>query len=372
MKYEFEVPNGEYMIELYFIEPWLGIGGGMKATGMRLFDVAINGNTVLNDLDIWNEAGTNTALKKTVKAKSINGKLVISFSESKAGQAVISAIAIASTEQKIKPVAKIPIINIKRCNGCILKSWLDVGDKIYMYSPVSFNNLPSNLYGADWLQINEKQIDEPVSFMVNKEMDVFVAYKKSVLLADPNKIPGNTNTEIVTDEKGGTVYEVFKQRYKKDTEVILNVNEQNIIALVPVNNMQPAYDLKPITQYKTNVVKLVEGAFKDSANGRYCAVVKTSNPTTIDYLIQTGVGDRYSVTVKYFYSKEQTVKGKWQLIDAGGTMMQEEPVTFTFTRPGKWNQFTINTSSQINAGNYTLRLIVENGEGLALSGIDMQ
>jgi beta-galactosidase len=152
----------------------------------------------------------------------------------------------------------------------------------------------------------------------------------------------------------------------------MNLNSDFIIAIQPSNNMQPAYDLKPITQYKTNVVKISEGAIKDSANGRYCAVVKTNNQTIIYYPIQTGVGDRYSVTVKYFYDKEQTIKGKWQLIDAGGTMMQEEPVTFNFTRPGKWNQFTINTSSQINAGNYTVRLILENAAGIAVSGIEIQ
>ena len=38
----FDFPDGEYLVELYFIEPWLGIGGGMNAKGMRLFDVAIN------------------------------------------------------------------------------------------------------------------------------------------------------------------------------------------------------------------------------------------------------------------------------------------------------------------------------------------
>ncbi len=136
--------------------------------------------------------------------------------------------------------------------------------RVYQHSPTVINALPSNLYGADWLQINQKQIDEPVSVFVNEDMDVFIGYKKSALIAEPNKMSGNTNTEIVTDEKGGTVYEVFKQRYKKNSEVMLNVNEQNIIAFLPVNNMQPAYDLKPIVQYKTNVVKLSEGAGKDS------------------------------------------------------------------------------------------------------------
>ena len=64
--------------------------------------------------------------------------------------------------------------------------------------------------------------------------------------------------------------------------------------------------------------------------------------------------------------------GKLQLIDAGNTMMLEEPVSFTFTREGKWNQFTINTGSQINAGNYKVRLVIEKAKGLAISGIDVQ
>lgn len=372
LKYAFDVREGEYIIELYFIEPWLGIGGGMKASGMRLFDVAVNGKTVLNDLDIWTEAGTNTALKKVIKAKSVNGKIIISFPESKAGQAVISAIAIASLDNKLKAVPKKSLIDIKRCNGCFLKSWLDIGDKLYEHSVISFNSLPSGLYGADWLQVNQKQIDELISVIVNEDMDVLVGYKKSALVDESNIMSGKTNTEILTDEKEGTVYQIFKQRYKKGSEVVLNANEQNIIAFVPVTDMQPAYDLKPVTQFRTNAVKPNESIVKDSVNGRLCAVVKTNNTTAVDYAIQTGVGDRYSLTVKYFYGKEQELKGKLQLLDAGGTMMQEEPVSFTFTRAGKWNQFTINTSSQINAGNYTVRLIVERAEGLAFSSIDVQ
>jgi hypothetical protein len=52
LKYEFPVADGEYLIEFYFIEPWLGTGGGMDCTGMRLFDIAVNGKTVIKDLDI--------------------------------------------------------------------------------------------------------------------------------------------------------------------------------------------------------------------------------------------------------------------------------------------------------------------------------
>jgi len=76
--------------------------------------------------------------------------------------------------------------------------------------------------------------------------------------------------------------------------------------------------------------------------------------------------------MKYFYGKQVTIQGKLQLIDAGGTMMHEEEVQFNFTQAGKWNQFTINTGNMINAGNYKVKLMLENAEGLAISGIDIQ
>jgi hypothetical protein len=48
------------------------------------------------------------------------------------------------------------------------------------------------------------------------------------------------------------------------------------------------------------------------------------------------------------------------------------PVSFTFTNPGKWNQFTVNTSNMINAGNYVVKLVLENAKDLVISGIDIQ
>ena len=57
----------------------------------------------IDDLDIWAEAGHDNAFKQVVDAKITGGELKISFPEVKAGQAVISAIAIASKNQRIKP-----------------------------------------------------------------------------------------------------------------------------------------------------------------------------------------------------------------------------------------------------------------------------
>ena len=98
MWYDFLVPDGDYRIELYFAEPWHGRSGSISDDyeGLRIFDVAVNGEMVIDDLDPWAEAGYLGAMKRIVTAKANNGRLRISFPEVKAGQAVIAAIAIAA------------------------------------------------------------------------------------------------------------------------------------------------------------------------------------------------------------------------------------------------------------------------------------
>jgi len=105
LAYRFPLPDGKYRLELYFIEPWHGTGSGKggDCAGLRLFDVSANGKILLNDLDIWAESGHDVALKKTFRVKVQGGFLNLEFPEIKAGQAVLSAIAIASRDKSIKP-----------------------------------------------------------------------------------------------------------------------------------------------------------------------------------------------------------------------------------------------------------------------------
>jgi len=90
-----------YRIELYFVEPWHGKQASEEADyeGLRIFDVAVNGKTVVDDLDPWAEAGFCGSLKRVVYAQAKDGKLRISFPEVKSGQAVICGIAVASKHQ---------------------------------------------------------------------------------------------------------------------------------------------------------------------------------------------------------------------------------------------------------------------------------
>lgn len=98
LKYQFPVVDGDYRVELYFAEPWLGdrYGAAIDCEGERIFDVAINDSVVVDDLDLWAEAGFAGAYKKTVDVHVKGGMLTISFPEVKVGEAIISAIAIAA------------------------------------------------------------------------------------------------------------------------------------------------------------------------------------------------------------------------------------------------------------------------------------
>ena len=105
LKYHFKVDDDSvYRIELYFAEPWLGAryGSAIDCEGERIFDVAVNDSVVANDVDLWAEAGYAGAYKRVVYAKAFNHQLTISFPEVKAGQAVISAIAVARHGDKTK------------------------------------------------------------------------------------------------------------------------------------------------------------------------------------------------------------------------------------------------------------------------------
>ncbi|MEC4983286.1 MAG: malectin domain-containing carbohydrate-binding protein [Oscillatoria sp. PMC 1068.18] len=84
--YDFAVADGDYQVELNFAEIYWG------ATGQRIFDVTIENNLVLDEFDIYAEAGgKNVALTKTFNIGVVDGNLDIDFSTTK-DNAKISSI----------------------------------------------------------------------------------------------------------------------------------------------------------------------------------------------------------------------------------------------------------------------------------------
>lgn len=108
LQYRFALPNGKYRVELYFVEPWHGTGGANNLQAQRVFDVAFNGETLIDDLDIWSMAGHDAALKQVVEVEVKDGSLLIDFPEVTCGQAIVSAIAIASKSKAVAKAFKAP------------------------------------------------------------------------------------------------------------------------------------------------------------------------------------------------------------------------------------------------------------------------
>ena len=107
LSYHFPAQPGRYRVELYFVEPWYRQS---DAEGLRLFDVAINDSVVIHDLDIWAQAHYGNAYKRVVDIENHGNEIKVSFPNVKAGQAMISAIAIAVPDDAVlaSPLSPLP------------------------------------------------------------------------------------------------------------------------------------------------------------------------------------------------------------------------------------------------------------------------
>jgi len=74
--------NGRYTVTLKFCESWFGTGrAGMGGLNSRIFDVYMNGKTLLHNFDLYKEGGSLRAFDRTFKGLEPNaqGKLVFHF-----------------------------------------------------------------------------------------------------------------------------------------------------------------------------------------------------------------------------------------------------------------------------------------------------
>ena len=99
--YKIDVPDGEYEISLYFAEPFslnrrqnMEEKTGADKNGFRIFDVFVNDNAVIQDLELSKQYGESVAVIKTftINAKDNNGVLVKLIPIK--GQAILNGIKI--------------------------------------------------------------------------------------------------------------------------------------------------------------------------------------------------------------------------------------------------------------------------------------
>lgn len=75
LQYSFSVANGSYTVDLYFAEIW----SGCFSVGGRVLNLHRCKGAAFSNLDVFAQAGGNTALEKSTTASVSNGTLTISF-----------------------------------------------------------------------------------------------------------------------------------------------------------------------------------------------------------------------------------------------------------------------------------------------------
>ncbi|GAB3917709.1 malectin domain-containing carbohydrate-binding protein [Mucilaginibacter boryungensis] len=378
LKFNIPVPDGDYQVELYFTEPWYGIGDGMDCTGWRMFDVAVNGQTKIKNLDIWKETGYNHALKKTVTAHVSEGQLNISFPNVASGEAMISAIAISSLKDiAVLRTAPAGIIgNAFIGTNWKAQTWLDLGSHPYTNSTISISNLPSVLYGAEWLQTPTSYGGhEPFGFRVNQQADVYVAMD-----ASPAERPQwlkdyeVTGLTVETDAPERNKLQVYRKRYQQGNMVSLGGNkgrEMYTVSVVPASTLEPASDLRKTTSYNTDNAELKGGFVRDTVGSKK-VVRLAGNDGAVSFAINPGVADKYALRIKYYNYTDKILTAKMQLLAADGTVMKDETLTFKPVAKGKSGTVATDSGTSINAGNYKVVITGLDATGLNISGIEVQ
>ncbi len=209
LSYHFPAEAGKYRVELFFIEPWYR---QHDAEGLRRFDIAINGKTVVRDLDIWAQAHYGKPYKRVVDINHDGGDITISFPKVRAGQAIISAIAIATPDAHQSPTSnlKSQTSNLQPQTSTM---WADFDKGILTKTPDSL--LPPRSNSA--IEVEGRKVRDRLEW----DFTVGVAKVYALRWKYHNAMKSRVLHVRITDNKG-TVYKdddiTFLQTQEKKTK----------------------------------------------------------------------------------------------------------------------------------------------------------
>lgn len=147
--YKIRLPNGHYDVKLLFAE------NSFNSAGTRIFDIYLEYNRVIQDLDIFSQVGQNAALVKEITNVQVNDEVLdIQFAE-KVDNALINGIIITPNTTGLNDEDKIGLNDFK-----VEQNYPNPfnGKTIINYSLQSADNLSLKLYNILGEQIFFKDL----------------------------------------------------------------------------------------------------------------------------------------------------------------------------------------------------------------------
>ncbi len=373
LKYHFPVPDGKYQVELYFIEPWYGTGGSMQCKDWRKFDVAINGEVVLKDLDIWLEVGHDRLLQKTVTVEVKNGMLELSFPQVKSSEAIISAIAISTLNKKavVTTSAKEMFTLKDKVEQWAVHKWLNTGDYIDASAKSKYVSVAPKLYGATWLQPAHIATTQSLQLQLNEGADVYLALEEGAEIPSGFKLVNTYTISLMRDAKV-VAYPLYKKAMQQGEELYLpaySASQFALLAFVPFTTLDDARDLRPSVTYKASqALNIGEGGAEEKW-GKEAKMV--AEDAAIEWTFQTGLASKYGLEIRYSNPSEQDIPVKLTIESIDGRPMSDQEIVFE-PSGDRWRSYRTDTGSIINAGTYKLRLTLKGKEPMWFEFVKVQ
>jgi hypothetical protein len=365
LRYRFAVPAGRYRVELYFVEPWYG-RTGIDARGWRRFDVAIDGRTAIRDLDIFAEAGFDRALKKVVTADSRGGVLEISFPKIDAGQAILSAIAIAADRPGSLPAAstdgrETDIVTVAK-GPPALRSYVDNGDALFSGRGERWTRLPHELLDSDLLATTEDAV-------VRAKVPA-IAYL--ALRREQSAPTGWDNGPLVAAVVGGGAESPVRFVFRKlavGASVEIPPGAPALFRRALPSPYAPGQFTfaRDATLKEAEAAKMSGGAVATALKGYggQGYVQLTEGTGRIVWSVRTDVAGRHRMRLRYWAT--DATRGEIAVIDATGVTAARLPLAFE--AGDGWRELTVEMPGMINAGTYEVRLDLGTAHRIAIDSL---
>ncbi|HLR50726.1 MAG TPA: malectin domain-containing carbohydrate-binding protein [Candidatus Sphingobacterium stercoripullorum] len=364
LAYQFDVPNGQYVVELYFAEPWAGRGGDQAAMGKRTFDVAINNRLVENRLDIFKESGYSAAIKRSYEVEVRDNKILVDFPTVYSGQAVISAISIASKGgNPAQTVFSKEHFNLNSSVPLKVNGWLDIKNNASSQEVYELSYLPSFLYGADYVLLEEGQ----------RNIDMTFKYPTSLYVIADEFVDGFEQMDEELIDAKGKAYKVSRKLVDKGERTDYTPAGDYMLAFHIQSGIQPAYDLKESVDYKAVDANRIKNGNQEHFQNQDRIAFEDGKQGMVEWKIQVGVADVYALTFKYHNRTKEVKTGYYELYDIEGKMLKDKTkVDLMPTREGKWNYLDENSSTMINAGTYFVRFYSDGGNAILVDNLEVK
>ena len=371
LDWRFAVPDGRYRIELHFVEPWYG-RAGIDARGWRLFDVAVNGATLIDDLDIFAEAGFGHALVRTVEAEVTGGELRLHFPQVKAGQAVISAIAILPADNGGAAPLRgdmdrtSDLVAAINGDGVALDRFVDNGRPA---APgLTWTTLPAALLDSEALRPLAAGTGM-VSLTPRVDMVLYHAVTDGA--APVGWKAGDLHAALL-DQQAATMTPVtfVERRVAAGEPVTLPAGRPTLLRRALPSPYAPgnftfAKD-RTLHEAEGDAVERPDAAIATRLRGYsgpgYVGV--ETGATVLGWTVETGAAGRRTATIRFQLAEQQSRTGELVLVDASNIAVARLP--FTLTGGTDWQELALATPGFVNAGRYRVELRLEGGAETAI------